>query len=541
MSARIAPLSPRPGHVVAATLLLAATAALTVPRATQPALARRAALRGAAVAAPAASVAPEDLGLDKDALRRAAAALAPGKSAGSGPPHAMDCGDVALVLDGFGGLGSSSAGSDAWFDAGSGPRASVFEAMAHLRNAGFLDADSLALPQTDANSATDGDAVIASYVRGPFRFDLRSELVDCGAPHAATLQQSWTITNVSTRAQVLGFSLYMDGDLFFAGDHRDDFGVRTDDALWQFDEAASRDPAAYLTLTSEAPAALSTLRQVGEYSDQRRRINRNELLREGLWRSTGATADADGDGVTDEGFDVSLAIQHDFGSVAPGGSVTVVSHLRWGVGLIDDAVPQAFSVSLGPDRVAECESHDGTLVTAAATSEPAGAATAWAWTVDGSPVAGLADLATLLGPGAHEIAVSATDAAGRIAEDSVVVTVQDTLAPEAAVSSEIVLWPPDHRMVPLELPVVVRDGCSDAAGLRVLFIESSEPADVRHGGDGATAADTMILGGRAFVRRERQGDGGERVYTVLCEAFDGAGNVAPVTVIARVPHDGGGR
>ena len=480
----------------------------------------------------------EEQGLDKDALRAAAPAARP-KSGGA--PHALSCGDVSLVLDGFGGLGSASAGGDAFFDAGEGPQATVFEAMAHLRNSGYLDADSLALPQSDANSALSGGTVVASYVRGPFRFDLRSSLVDCAQRHEGALVQEWTITNLSSRGQNLGFTLYVDGDLFLAGDHRDDFGVRTEDALWQFDQAALDAPAAYLRLTSDAPQALTRIRQIGEYADQRRRINRNEVLRDGLWRATGARADVDADGITDAGFDVSMAMAHDFGSIAPGAVVTLTSRLEWGVGTLDDAIPQPFAVSLGPDRDIECEGHDGTLVVMRAESEPAAAAASWRWLVDGVPATAGADMAALLSPGVHEVAILATDDAGREAQDSVRITVRDTTAPEASVGGELLLWPPDHRMVPLHLPVVLRDACSDDVALRPVAIASSEPDDVGRGGDGMFANDALIIDGRAWVRRERQGGGEDRVYTVRCEARDEAGNVTEVTVTARVPHDRGRR
>ena len=45
-------------------------------------------------------------------------------------------------------------------NAGDGPHASVFEAMAHLRGAGYLDADSLALPQSAAGWETAAIAVL---------------------------------------------------------------------------------------------------------------------------------------------------------------------------------------------------------------------------------------------------------------------------------------------------------------------------------------------------------------------------------------------
>lgn len=544
MSARRVALPRVPSILVAGATIALALAFGTAPDADLAASwARRSAQdprARAALSAPQAdratspeSLAPEDLGLDKDGLRRASVTT---KSAG-GPPHAMRCNDLALVLDGFGGFGSASAGGDAHFDAGDGARASVFEAMAHLRGAGYLDADSLALPQSAAGSWWEGASVRASYVRGPFRFDLRSTLVDCSDRHAGALVQEWTITNVSARDQNLGFSVYVDGDLFFEGDHRDDFGVRAEDALWQFDQAAVDAPATYLRLSSEAPQAPQVRREIGEYSDQRRRINRNELLTDGLRRSTGADADRDDDGVTDSGFDVSMALGHEFGPVPPGAVRSVTTRLEWGVGRISDALPQELAVSLGPDREVECEGHEGTLVGIEAQVDPPDAGAAFAWTVDGAPAGSDAAIAALLAPGDHEIAVTVTDSRGATASDSMRVSVRDGVAPEVEVTQEIVLWPPDHRLVPVELPLVVRDGCSEATSVRVLSIVSNEPDEAGRGGDGRFETDAAIIAGQPWLRRERQGGGEDRVYLLTCEVADAAGNATTVEVSARVPHD----
>lgn len=481
-----------------------------------------------------------DASLDKDVLAQSAA---PARTAGAkslaGPPFDMACGDVSLLLDGFGGFGSASAGGDALFDAGTGPLATVFEAMAHLRNAGFLDADSLALPQEEAHAARSGGSVTASYVRGPFRFDLTSRLVDCDDPRAATLRQAWSITNVSPRAQGLVLTLYVDGDMYFQGDHRDDFGVRTDDALWQFDHGDPFSPSAFVALTSEAPQALAITREVGEYADQRRRINRNLVVRDGLFRATGAPADADGDGVTDAGFDVSMAIAHDFGQVAPGATVALEGRIRWGVGSLLDVLPRSLGVDLGADRVVECEGREGTLVRVAAQAEPADRVASWSWSVDGLDVAGASEIDALLGVGEHDVVVRVTDAQGRVAEDALRVSVVDTTPPEAVVGADVVLWPPDHRMVEVALPVELRDACSDAVTLHPRRVECDEAPEARDGGDGMFATDSLIVLGRVYLRRERQGGGDGRVYLVHCDAVDAGGNVTPLTVTVRVPHDMG--
>jgi hypothetical protein len=464
------------------------------------------------------------------------AAEARPKSAGA--PFPLACGDVDLVLDGFGGFGSASYGGDAFFFNGATRAATVFEAMAHLRNAGFLDGESMSLPQDAAGALLDGDAVVASYVRGPFRFDVRTQLVQCDQPSAATLEQRFVVTHVGANPVALTLAHYLDGDLFFAGGFGNDVGVMTPDALYQFDEGSDPfSPSAFVELRSEAPLAVRTTREVGEFPDQRRRLNRNLLLAGGLVRANGTNADADGDGVTDSGFDVSLAIQHEFGTLRPGDRVEMTTWIRWGVGRLADVDQSDLSVDAGEDRVLECEGTDGTAVTLHGTSTDDARIASWSWSVDGAPVATGQDAVIDLLPGAHAVELDATDDAGQPLSDQAAVTIVDTTPPVVAAPEPVVLWPPDHRLVAVTLPVVASDACSSAVDIVPLRVESNEPDDVRHGGDGRTQDDALILGGVVHLRRERQGDGSDRIYRVSCEARDEAGNATPVELDFVVPHD----
>jgi len=71
-------------------------------------------------------------------------------------------------------------GDDALFDDGNLRAGTVFEYMVHARGVGFLDGEALVLAQAYANARRDGDAVVASYLLGSFRFDVRSELLEPG-------------------------------------------------------------------------------------------------------------------------------------------------------------------------------------------------------------------------------------------------------------------------------------------------------------------------------------------------------------------------
>lgn len=461
---------------------------------------------------------------------------------GPNGPFRLESESVTLLLDAFGSFGTSTSGGAATFDDGTRRASTVYESMAHVRGVGFLDGDSQLLPQSAAHAHQDGSAVVASYRLGPWQVDLRSELSDCEEPHCAVLEQRWTLTNAGTVPADLAVTLYLDGDLFFSGAYANDFGALAGDVLYQFDEGSDPlAPSTYLGLESDAPAALSVAREVGEFSEQRRRISHGGLLVPGvLRRGTGANADADADGITDTGYDVTLGAQTDFGTLAPGESVELVGRTRWGLGRLVDlgSEPEPITADAGGDRLVECEGAEGTVVRLDASgSSPLADLVRFDWSVDGAPAGEGATLDVVLQPGPHLVSLLVADAAGHSDEDQAVVEVADTVAPATLVLGPVVLWPPDHRLVPVRLPVAVHDDCSDDIALQVLSVTSDEPDEVGAGGDGMTAGDARVdADGTLWLRRERQGDGDGRVYRVLAAAVDGAGNRTPFFAEVRVPH-----
>jgi cysteine-rich repeat protein len=98
------------------------------------------------------------------------------------------------------------------------------------------------------------------------------------------------------------------------------------------------------------------------------------------------------------------------------------------------------------------------------------------------------------------------------------------------------LWPPDHRMV--EVDLLNASGAWDPDGglleLTVLSITQDEP--VNGAGDGNTAPDGAGVGtGVAHVRRERSGRGNGRVYEITFEARDGTDGSCTGQVHVAVP------
>jgi hypothetical protein len=96
------------------------------------------------------------------------------------------------------------------------------------------------------------------------------------------------------------------------------------------------------------------------------------------------------------------------------------------------------------------------------------------------------------------------------------------------------LWPPDHRLVPVEI-VGVTDSDGDPVTIVVTAVTQDEPLNQE--GDGGTCPDAVIVNGTAQVRAERSGTGNGRVYVISFTATDGRGGSCNGSVVVCVPHD----
>ncbi|HUP50562.1 MAG TPA: hypothetical protein VNA04_17440, partial [Thermoanaerobaculia bacterium] len=102
-----------------------------------------------------------------------------------------------------------------------------------------------------------------------------------------------------------------------------------------------------------------------------------------------------------------------------------------------------------------------------------------------------------------------------------------------------ILWPPDHRMVEIDVGYGASDDRDIRPSIALESIVASEGENAL--GDGNTSPDIVVEGHRVFLRAERSGTGSDRVYTFTFVARDRAGNTARMTAAVRVPHDGGGQ
>jgi hypothetical protein len=207
------------------------------------------------------------------------------------------------------------------------------------------------------------------------------------------------------------------------------------------------------------------------------------------------------------------------------------------------------TATCGPAATVEC----GTPVTVTVlTTDPEGDPLTVVWTVNGTPMqtntipAGAPGATTpvslnaTLPVGTNEVAVLVTDDSANTASCSTTVTVVDTTPPviTAASAYPSVLWPPNHKLVPITLRVQATDTCSSVTW-KITGVTSNEPANGL--GDGDTAPDWQITGDHGLkLRAERSGRGAGRVYTVTLQAEDSSGNLSEAkTVTVKVPKSQG--
>ena len=196
----------------------------------------------------------------------------------------------------------------------------------------------------------------------------------------------------------------------------------------------------------------------------------------------------------------------------------------------------------GPDQVVECASPEGTTVTldGSGSSDPGGNPLTYDWRdEDGNQVGTTAVVDVVLPLGTFTFTLTVDNGQGGTDSDSVDVTVQDTTPPalDGLAASPDLLWPPNHKMVPVALSATAVDACDPAPVVQIVGVTSSEP--VTGPGD-ETAPDWMITGPLSVdLRAERLGQGEGRVYTIEVEAADASGNAATYTTEVLVPHDQG--
>jgi hypothetical protein len=103
-------------------------------------------------------------------------------------------------------------------------------------------------------------------------------------------------------------------------------------------------------------------------------------------------------------------------------------------------------------------------------------------------------------------------------------------------ASPNVLWPPNHKMVPVAVGYTVADDCVPAP-VCDLSVSSNEGEG---GGSGHTSPDWDVMGPHVVdLRAERAGKGGDRIYTITIDCTDKLGLSSRSNTVVTVPHDQG--
>lgn len=170
-------------------------------------------------------------------------------------------------------------------------------------------------------------------------------------------------------------------------------------------------------------------------------------------------------------------------------------------------------------------------------TDPDGGALTFSWTGAGAILEGPTPTIQL-GIGNYSFSLNVTDDLGEQATDIVEVTVSDTTPPaiEQVAATPAMLWPPNHKLVPVEVAAAPVDNCSLQPACRVAEVSSSEP--VNGLGDGDQEPDWLITGDMTVkLRAERSGTGNGRIYRIALQCIDPAGNASTSSVEVLVPHD----
>ena len=140
-----------------------------------------------------------------------------------------------------------------------------------------------------------------------------------------------------------------------------------------------------------------------------------------------------------------------------------------------------------------------------------------------------------LSDGPHSFRAVATDAVGNRAVSAPVDVVVDNTPPVLAVeASPAFIWPPNNKLVPVQIAVSLIDAI-DVAPTVVLEVVAcndgcSPSADIVGAAIGSN--DRSVS-----VRAKRTGAGNGRTYSLTYKATDSAGNSVRKTVQIVVPHD----
>jgi hypothetical protein len=130
-----------------------------------------------------------------------------------------------------------------------------------------------------------------------------------------------------------------------------------------------------------------------------------------------------------------------------------------------------------------------------------------------------------------------TDNAGNIEVMRTITIRLDKTPPTVTCSpNPNLLWPPNNKLVPVNVSVNVTDSLSGPAGFNLVSVTSNEP-DSGLGEIQGFVVGTPSTSGQ--LQAQRLGSGSGRIYTFTYSGADRAGNLTSCTTTVSVPHDQG--
>ena len=201
--------------------------------------------------------------------------------------------------------------------------------------------------------------------------------------------------------------------------------------------------------------------------------------------------------------------------------------------------------------VFECDAPGtGTVLLdgSASGSPPGSGIAAFDWFIDTpsglQPAGSGATLAVARPLGPTVFVLRVTDDFGRSDTAQATIQVVDTTAPALTViAAPSVLFPPNHRLVQVQIQSIVSDVCDPAPAVMLAGATSDEPDDAPGGGDGNTLgdirdADLGTPDALVLLRAERSAQGDGRVYHLNYSAVDASGNAGSGDEVVMVPLHG---
>ncbi len=150
---------------------------------------------------------------------------------------------------------------------------------------------------------------------------------------------------------------------------------------------------------------------------------------------------------------------------------------------------------------------------------------------------GLKEDGTVAAVGNNDYGQLNTSAWSNIKQPTCMDSLMDKTPPELDISViPGMLWPPNHKMVTVTPVISVKDNLDPAPQVKLLSATSNEPDNGL--GDGDTENDIVINSdGTLSLRAERSGYGSGRIYRIMYQATDAAGNAATATATVMVPYN----